>query len=166
MNTSTVPDKHVRQKQRKTNRTEEVTAEREAFPALFLPDSSHADLGAVSCATRKEDSSQLMLTKTAGVLCVCLSSGIIILMQEIYGSESLSQRYFCLAAAKDAVPEAVLLVHDDSCHLYKYSFNRREARRGPNWIANRAPHFKFCILRWSVECLHELAAQSFHVINC
>ena len=69
----------ARQKQRKTNRTEEVTAEREAFPALFLPDSSHADLGAVSCATHKEDSSQLMLTKTAGVLCVCLSSGIIIL---------------------------------------------------------------------------------------
>ena len=41
------------------------------------------------------------------------------LMQEIYGSESLPQRYFCLAAAKAVVPEAVLLVHDDSCHMYK-----------------------------------------------
>ena len=94
---------------------------------LLLPDSSPEDLQAVTCATHKEDRSDVMLAKTAGILCVCLPSGIIMLMQEVYGSESLPQRYFCLAAAKAAVPEAVLLVHDDSCHLYKYCLKRKEA---------------------------------------
>jgi hypothetical protein len=120
----------ARQKQRKKSRLQPLPAEAEdegSLPTLLLPDSSPEDLQAVTCATHKEDRSDVMLAKTAGILCVCLSSGIIMLMQEVYGSESLPQRYFCLAAAKAAVPEAVLLVHDDSCHLYKYCLKRKEA---------------------------------------
>jgi len=119
----------ARQK-RKKSRLQPLPAEAEdegSLPTLLLPDSSPEDLQAVTCATHKEDRSDVMLAKTAGILCVCLSSGIIMLMQEVCGSESLPQRYFCLAAAKAAVPEAVLLVHDDSCHLYKYCLKRKEA---------------------------------------
>ena len=116
----------ARQKQRKKSRLQPLPAEG-SLPTLLLPDSSPEDLQAVTCATHKEAGSDALLAKTAGVLCVCLSSGIIVLMQEIYGSESLPQRYFCLAAAKAVVPEAVLLVHDDSCHMYKYCLKRKEA---------------------------------------
>ena len=118
----------ARRKQRKKSHAPTgPTAEGESWPTLLIPESAPEDLQAVTCATRKEAGSDALLAKTAGVLCVCLSSGIIVLMQEIYGSESLPQRYFCLAAAKAVVPEAVLLVHDDSCHMYKYCLKRKEA---------------------------------------
>ncbi|OLQ15341.1 hypothetical protein AK812_SmicGene385 [Symbiodinium microadriaticum] len=88
-------------------------------------DSASNDLLAVSCSTHKEtESCQRELAKTAGVLCVCLSSGLILMLREIFGSESLSQRYLCLSALKAALPECTTVVHDDACHLYKYSERR------------------------------------------
>ena len=119
----------ARQKQRKKSHLPTVSVgHASGSEGLVLPDSLPEDLQAVTCATHKEDGLDVMLAKTAGLLCVRLSSGIIRLMQEIFGSESLPQRYFCLAAAKVAVPDAVLVVHDDSCHLHKYCFKRKEAR--------------------------------------
>ena len=91
-----------------------------------LPHLSAAeDLSAVACVTHKEHE-PLQLAKSAGVLCVCLSSGLIVLLHEIFGCESLSQRYFALSEAKCLLPEAVLCVHDDACHLLKYAERRKE----------------------------------------
>ena len=64
--------------------------ERSVLPTLVLSDSAPEDLQAVPCATRKESGPDVTLAKTAGILRVCLSSGVIVLMQEIYGSESLA----------------------------------------------------------------------------
>ena len=91
-----------------------------------LPHLSAAeDLSAVACVTHKEHE-PLQLAKSAGVLCVCLSSGLIVLLREIFGCESLSQRYFALSEAKCLLPEAVLCVHDDACHLLKYAERRKQ----------------------------------------
>ena len=90
-------------------------AEREAL----MPDrSSHEDLTAVRCNTHKEsDEAVRDLAKTAGILCACLSSGIIVLTREMYGCESLSQRYLFVSALQAAYPDLKILVHDDACHL-------------------------------------------------
>ena len=91
-----------------------------------LPHLSAAeDLSAVACVTHKEHE-PLQLAKSAGVLCVCPSSGLIVLLREIFGCESLSQRYFALSEAKCLLPEAVLCVHDDACHLLKYAERRKQ----------------------------------------
>lgn len=141
----------ARQKQRKKSHMPAGShGETEDLPLLLLPESTQEDLQAVTCATHKEDGSNAMLTKTAGVLCVCLSSGVIVLMQEIYGSESLPQRYFCLAAAKFVVPEAVLLVHDDSCHLYKYCLKRKEATEACASNFGQGPHSSIAVQSFSV----------------
>eukprot|EP00435_Cladocopium_sp_Y103_P008093 s5105_g2.t1 len=64
------------------------------------------------------------LAKSAGLLCACLSEGVILYMQEIYGCESLSQRYLCIAALKDLLPSLSTVVRDDACHLHKYTQRR------------------------------------------
>ncbi|CAK0860829.1 unnamed protein product [Prorocentrum cordatum] len=56
--------------------------------------SCEADLKAVACNTHKEDDSQqAKCARTAGVLCARLSSGIVVYMREMFGCESLSQRF-------------------------------------------------------------------------
>ena len=80
--------------------------------------SDPADLASVACSTHKESSTaQRQLAKSAGMLCVCLSEGLILHMQEIYGCESLSQRYFCVAAVKALLPTLTTVVHDDAVPL-------------------------------------------------
>lgn len=90
--------------------------------------SEKADLESVACTTHKEGGAQATLAKSAGLLCACLSSGLIIHTQEVFGSESLSQRYMCVAAIKALLPEMQILIHDDACHLHKYAQRRMEAR--------------------------------------
>ena len=89
-------------------------------------DSCPDELSAVACGTHKEtEFCQRELAKTAGVLCVCLSSGLILTFREIFGCESLSQRYLCLSALKVVLPECTTVVHDDACHLHKYTERRK-----------------------------------------
>lgn len=93
--------------------------------AGLLQSSDSADLTSVTCSTHKEsNSAQRQLAKSAGMLCACLSEGVILHMQEIYGCESLSQRYFCVAALKALLPSLSTVVHDDACHLHKYTQRR------------------------------------------
>jgi hypothetical protein len=65
------------------------------------------------------------LAKSAGILCSCLSSGIVVAMREIFGCESLSQRYFFVADPVHLYPETKLIVHDDACHLHKFADRRK-----------------------------------------
>lgn len=95
------------------------------LPSHVLPQvSSREGLAAVPRSTHKEDT-QNLLARAAGVLAVCISSGTILFNREIYGSESLSQRYVTMAEAHAAAPKATCCVHDDGCHLLKFSFKRK-----------------------------------------
>jgi hypothetical protein len=97
-----------------------------AQAAEVLPlESAAADLESVACGTHKEGmSAQRSLAKSAGILCAVLSSGIVVLVREIFGSESLSQRYLFISNLVDALPELTVVVHDDACHLFKFSSSR------------------------------------------
>ena len=76
------------------------------LPSHVLPQvSSREGLAAVPRSTHKEDT-QNLLARAAGVLAVCISSGTILFNREIYGSESLSQRYVTMAEAHAAAPKA------------------------------------------------------------
>ena len=89
--------------------------------------SDPTDLQCVTCCTHKEGSAaQRQLAKSAGMLCACLSEGLILHMQEIYGCELLSQRYLCLASVKALLPSLRVVVHDDACHLHKYGARRAQ----------------------------------------
>lgn len=94
------------------------------------------DLGSVACRTHKEDApQQRLLARTAGVLCACLSSGIIVMVREIYGCESLSQRYLFISALVENYPEAEVIVHDDACHLHKFAQARASSSERAQRIA-------------------------------
>ena len=98
----------------------------DAEKAAALPErSSPADLTAVACRTHKEsESASAELSKTAGILCSCISSGIIVVFREMYGCESLSQRYVMLSDLLERYPECTMVVHDDACHLHKFAAAR------------------------------------------
>ena len=49
--------------------------------------------------------------------------------RDLYGCESLSQRYVCVAAVKALMPSLCVVVHDDACHLHKYAARRAKDRR-------------------------------------
>lgn len=118
-------DKAKKKRRRRVPRPEPVPLS-DPLPSNVLPQMSvPEDLAAVSCATHKEDTNTA-LARTAGVLAVCISSGIILLVREIFGSESLSQRYITMAAAHEAIEEATCCVHDDACHMMKFSLKRRQ----------------------------------------
>ena len=104
--------------------------------------SDPADLASVACSTHKESSTaQRQLAKSAGMLCVCLSEGLILHMQEIYGCESLSQRYFYVAAVKALLPTLTTVVHDDACHLHKYCARRAAHSQAAAQLS--PPHMTF-----------------------
>ena len=99
-------------------------------PADLQQLSDSTDLMSVTCSTHKESTAaQKQLKKSAGMLCACLSDGVILHMQEIYGCESLSQRYVCVAAVKALMPSLCVVVHDDACHLHKYAARRAKDER-------------------------------------
>jgi hypothetical protein len=96
--------------------------------------SSPEDIDAVQCKTHKETAHETnQLQRTAGILCACLSSGIVCGFREIFGAESLSQRYMFLSSLVELLPELELVVHDDSCHVHRFA----ERRAGQSARANR-----------------------------
>ena len=54
-------------------------------------------------------------------------------MREVYGCESLSQRYLFLAALIAIYPDIAAIIHDDACHLHRFC----EARSGRSVAAAR-----------------------------
>ena len=62
--------------------------------------------------------------KSAGLLCACLTSGVITSVREIFGRKSLSQRYLFVSALVAVYPELEAVVHDDACHLHKFTAAR------------------------------------------
>jgi len=113
--------KYVRQAMVDMTQFWEALTPEERQTTLALHSADH-DLTAVACGTHKEGGNEkVMLAKTAGILCACLSSGVVILMQECFGAESLSQRYFFIAELKRLYPELKVVVHDDACHLRKFA---------------------------------------------
>ena len=87
--------------------------------------SKDMDLEAVRCGTHKESAKERTVhAQTAGVLCACLNSGIIVMIREIFGAESLSQRFFFVGALKERYRELCLCVHDDACHMHKLTAAR------------------------------------------
>lgn len=108
--------------------------------------SAEADLNAVGCSTHKEgEDCKSKCKHTAGVMCACLSSGVIIAVQECFGAESLSQRYLFLAALKERYPELTVIVHDDACHLHKFT----DARKADSDLAAKiAPPLMRFICDW------------------
>ena len=101
----------------------------EAERAEALPErSTQSDLMAVACKTHKETDQEVSkLAKSAGLLCSCISSGIIVLFREIFGCESLSQRYLMIAELVERYPEITWIVHDDACHVHKFTAARADA---------------------------------------
>ena len=65
------------------------------------------------------------------MLCACTSSGLVVLMKEMHGCESLSQRYIFVSQLKAIFPQVLLIVHDDACHMHRFT----EARRDWNEVA-------------------------------
>ena len=58
------------------------------------------------------------------MLCSCLSTGIVTSLREVFGCESLSQRYLFVSALVALYPEIAAIIHDDACHLHKFSAAR------------------------------------------
>ena len=113
--------------------TEAMDLVRETWEDLSEEEKAHAlperaagvDLAAVACKTHKETPAEVaQLAKSAGVLCSCISAGVVVMFKEIFGCESLSQRYFLVADLVDVYPECTLIVHDDACHLHKFALAR------------------------------------------
>lgn len=89
--------------------------------------SAPEDLDAVGCSTHKESEElERLLEKTAGILCACTSSGLVVLLKEMYGCESLSQRYIFVSQLKALYPQMRVVVHDDACHMHRFTDSRRE----------------------------------------
>ena len=87
--------------------------------------SADTDLQSVTCGTHKEgEKEKLAHAQTAGILCACLTSGLVVRVREIFGAESLSQRYFFIADLKALYQELEIIVHDDACHLHKFAASR------------------------------------------
>ncbi len=87
--------------------------------------SAAEDLGAVECKTHKEaEANSQQCARSAGLLCSCLSTGIVTSLREVFGCESLSQRYLFVSALVAQYPEIAAIIHDDACHLHKFSAAR------------------------------------------
>ena len=83
--------------------------------------SADEDLHAVACNTHKETQALTQqCARTAGLLCACLSSGVVTSLREVFGCERLSQRYFFVAALVAQYPEIKATVHDCGCHLHRF----------------------------------------------
>lgn len=97
-------------------------------PTIVAAASTQRELASSSCSTHKE--STAMRTKSSrstGWLFACAEDGFIIHLKEFIGAESLAQRYFFLAEIKSKAPNLRVVVHDDACHLRRYSDARRSA---------------------------------------
>lgn len=94
---------------------------KEELEEILADRSKPEDLEAVTCNTHKEtEALTRQCAKSAGLLCACLSNGIVTSLKEIYGCESLSQRYFFVSSLVKRYPEIKAIIHDDACHLHKF----------------------------------------------
>lgn len=113
--------------------------------------SSSADLHACRCKTHKElqDKKLKKLVRGGranGWLFAVTPDGFCMHCRPFFGSESLSQRHFFLAELVAAFSEISIVVHDDSCHLRRYS-SKHQAR---SELAARLayPNIRYVLDRW------------------
>ena len=76
------------------------------------------DLTAVTCNTRKETGHNKQCARTDGLLCACLTGGIIGSLREVFGSKSVHQKYLFVAALVWSRGHTTI-VHDDAYRLQK-----------------------------------------------
>ena len=95
----------------------------------FMPSkSSQEDVQASKCKTHKEEQGTGARLRRrflrAGWLYACTPDGYVLHLKEYTGAESLSQRYFFLAELVKKYGEVKVVIHDDACHLRKYTTAR------------------------------------------
>ena len=80
----------------------------------------------VACDCLKEFQYAEKKQTTAGILALVSSCGLFLKMDEIFGSESMSQVYLFLYDTfyLEQVPPPKVLAYDDACHLSKFLINR------------------------------------------
>ena len=106
----------------------------EEWPQILSEWSTVEDLGASQCNTHKETEAHVQqCARSAGLLCACLSTGIVTCVREVFGCASLSQRYLFVSMLADLYPELLAIEHDDACHLHKFC----AARPGGSEAATR-----------------------------
>lgn len=112
--------------------------------------SSASDLQASSCKTHKEHGPWLKKLiragRSNGFLFMVTPEGYCLHTKPFFGSESISQRHVFLGEASAAFAELETVVHDDACHLRKYSWKHR----GRSELAARLayPRTKYVLDRW------------------
>ena len=79
--------------------------------------------------------------KTAGLLRACLSSGVITSLREVFGAESLSQRYLFVSELVGLYPDITAIVHDDACHMHKFCEARATCSQAAACLAPQRVHY-------------------------
>ena len=93
--------------------------------------------------------------RTAGILALVAGCGLFLKIDEIYGSESITQLHHFLFEAyhKNGIKKPKVLVYDDACHLKKFLLNRpnsilcRTLLRGMEIVCDRF-HFPNHTSKW------------------
>ena len=93
----------------------------------------------VSCETLKQFQYAEKKHTTAGVLALVASCGLFLKIEEIFGSESMSQVYLFLYEAfyVQQVPTPRVLAYDDACHLSKFFINRLDTSAFAQWLVRK-----------------------------
>ena len=95
-------------------------------------DSLAQDLACLACRTHKESKGSreykrmVKRGRLGGVLLATTSSGLVLHLQGFVGSETLPIRYFFIGDLKSQIPELQAIIHDDSCHVYRYALKHAE----------------------------------------
>lgn len=112
----------------------------------------------LTCQTHKEADQQARKfarqNRFGGILLACTPDGHILHVQEFTGCESIPIRYFFIGDLCAAVNEIRCIIHDDSCHLYKYALSHQSAAgasASPEAVALRQ---RLASLAWSLDRFH------------
>ena len=108
------------------------------------------------CQTHKEaDKEARKLARQnrfGGILLACTPDGYVLHAQEFTGCESIPIRYFFIADVCEATPEINLVIHDDACHVARYSMSHKS---GPSASAEVvALRERMAALAWSLDRFH------------
>ena len=87
--------------------------------------SSGSELNLVDCKTHKENTKDykrlIKQGRFGGLLIAVTDKGFIVHAETFVGAESIPQRYFFVAKVAAKLPELRAVIHDDACHLRRFS---------------------------------------------
>ena len=110
-----------------------------------------SDLASTVCSTHKESAKGYKKLVRQGRLCGWLiattSNGMIVHAKEFVGAESIPQRYFFVAELVAQANEVSVLIHDDACHLRRFT-----SKRGGH--SELAARLAYPAIRYVVDKLH------------